>query len=852
MAYTTTSKYVQLTPYLVMEYMYAAQPNPETYFVNNGGGSPTVGFNKLINGIIEYKGSPTNEVQIFNLDENYSITQNTALNNVVKTSENSFIPLNPNLIVPYNDFNPKLTPTADLEITFPSNISVIYDTVRYHILQGYNLENIDGLVLSIAFLDQDGSYVTFSQIELSSGTAQNYTLDPNPLTIGSNIYDKYFQINVPSLVDMNNQYAAASFSNKPDTLAGKTSRSGRGYVTGSPMRISVWQINDITQVNGYNQYGVTLYAALSLESEDPFSNVGAYVGPAENGDYFEYFATDNGGFIENFILFQNSIGNQYYVDHKVETAEQIGAAFIITNNFSTIQTTAFDIPLLYRPIIRYPSVAASFTLRYTMTLVNSVDQSRLVRNASFTSINPGRYGPFIAPLQLSVFPQTQKIYNKLANQSNITVPSSSIAPMEIVKYQNVFVENSTVNLTMSNLTVTGTTISQADGGVAQTISYGLGQAYIRILPFDNYYKFTFFKKNPNGVTEKIDLTSSGTFKLVFIDNKNNKLFAPSISDKNLANASQGELAFKVDQSLSAQILTFTNRKFYISNQPVITESSPVSGQNLFSRFSSIGSRLARRSLSSSDSISDIQLLARNFTSPNNNSGTARISSSSSSVLYYGNWLKDNEPTPPAIPVETGPTGGVEARSDLALITGQIPRESTIFSPYLTSVQSYWQRAPVASGSTSGTSGTTTTDNSSVQTQTLNVLGITAFKAAIASDVQGKIDSGWSNQQIIDYFLNPSAPGYKIYSGITKQIFTDAVSGLFANYGISGQLFMDQLAAYGNTEGGLDTGGTAAQGGSTANQSGSDSGSPNRPTFPRGGGSSNTRPPSGGFRPRAGF
>jgi len=330
------------------------------------------------------------------------------------------------------------------------------------------------------------------------------------------------------------------------------------------------------------------------------------------------------------------------------------------------------------------------------------------------------------------------------------------------------------------------------------------------------------------------------------------LFAPSISDKNLANASQGELAFKVDQSLSAQILTFTNRKFYISNQPVITESSPVAGQNLFSRFSSIGSRLARRSLSSSDSISDIQLLARNFTSPNNNSGTARISSSSSSVLYYGNWLKDNEPTPPAIPVETGPTGGVETRSDLALITGQIPRESTIFSPYLTSVQSYWQRAPVASGSTSGTSGTTTTENSSVQTQTLNVLGITAFKAAIASDVQGKIDSGWSNEQIIDYFLNPSAPGYKIYSGITKQIFTDAVSGLFANYGISGQLFMDQLAAYGNTEGGLDTGGTAAKGGSTANQSGSDSGSPNRPTFPRGGGSSNTRPPSGGFRPRAGF
>ena len=821
MAYTTTSKYVQLTPYLVMEYMYAAQPNPETYFVNNGGGSPTVGFNKLINGILEYKGSPTNEVQIFNLDENYSITQNTALNNVVKTSENSFIPLNPNLIVPYNDFNPKLTPTADLEIIFPSNISVIYDTVRYHILQGYNLENIDGLVLSISFLDQDGSYVTFSQIELSSGTAQNYTLDPNPLTIGSNIYDKYFQINVPSLVDMNNQYAAATAPNKPNTLAGKTSRSGRGYVTGSPMRISVWQINDITQVNGYDQYGVTLYATLSLESEDPFSNVGAYIAPAESGDYFEYFATDNGGFIENFILFQNSIGNQYYIDHKVETVEQIGAAFIATNNFSTIQTTAFDIPLLYRPIIRYPSVAAGFTLRYTMTLVNSLDQSRLVRNASYTSLDPARYGPYIAPLQLSVFPQTQKIYNRLANQSNISVPANAIVPKEIVKYQNVFVENNTVNLTMSNLSVKGTTISQADSGVTETISYGLGQAYIRISPFDNYYKFTFYKRNANGTMDLLDLTSSGTFKLVFIDNKNNKLFAPSIADKNLANAAQGELAFKVDQSLSNQILTFTNRRFYVSNQPIIAETNSVAGRLPFSRLSGVKQRLASKALSTTDSVRDAQLAAQDLTTTDNSLGTARISGSSSSVLYYGRWLKDSEPIP-SIQMGAG-TSGLGSPGNQSNITTAANGESRTSGSGLTPVQSYWQRF-FLSGGTSGTSGANTTGGIGIQTQVLNALGIVAFKAAIASDVQGKIASGWSSNQIIDYFLNPSGVGFIVYSGITKQIFTDAVTGIFSTEDLA------LLNAYGNTGGGQDTGGTAASGGSTSNQSGSDSGSAG-PQFP---------------------
>ena len=300
MAYSTTSKYVQLTPYLVMEYLYADQPNPQTYFVNVG--NPKVGFNRLVNGIIEYKGSPLNDIQIFNQDANYSVTQNTSLNNVVRVSENAFIPLNPNLIVPYNDFSPNLTPTAELPIVFPSNISVVYDSVRYHILQGYNLNNIDGLILSISYLDVDGSYVVFSQLQISSGTAQDYTLNPNPLTIGSNIFDKYFEIDIPSLLDMNNQYAAATTSNKQYTLAGKTSKSGQGYVTASPIRISCWEIGNITQVNGYNQYGVNLIATLSLESEDPFTNVGAFIAPADTGDFFEYFATDNGGFIENFIL----------------------------------------------------------------------------------------------------------------------------------------------------------------------------------------------------------------------------------------------------------------------------------------------------------------------------------------------------------------------------------------------------------------------------------------------------------------------------------------------------------------------------------------------------------------------
>jgi len=806
MSFTTTSKFVQLTPYLLLEYMYAAEPIPESYSVNSG--SPAVGFNKLINSITKTpQGVPTNDPQIYNLDQNYSVTKNTAQNSVVYIGNETFITLDSNLIVPYNDFNPNLTPTANLQITFPSNISVVYDSIRYHILQGYNLDNIDGLILTVQFPDVDGSLVTFSQIKISKGASQDYTLNPQPINIGSNIFDKYFEVKIPSLLYMNNQYAAASNSNKPNTLAGKTSKSGRGFLYAAPMRIVAREILNTSLTNNYPTFGTEIVAQLSLESQDPFGGLGAYIAPSESGEFFEFFPTDNGGFAENFILFQNSIGNSYYVENKIEILEQLGAALLLTSSFNSIQTTAYDVPNLYRPIVKYSANASSFTIKYTMSLINSKDQSRVVRIASYTSNNPSQYGTSITPISLQVLPQVQKIYNKVANQVQINAGQDFIPPREIVKYSNVFVERNLVNTTTTNLIAEGLTLTEADSGAEQPISYGIGQAYIQITPFDNYYKFTFTKRSSEGSLQLLDLTSSGTFYLVFLNNQNKKIFAPSIENLNIANAAKGELAFKVDETLSTQILQFRNRRFYISNIPVQTSTGNSLG---LSNFSNARQRLAARSFSLNDSVKD-RIISSAKESINTNDfisdtslGLNRtiVSSSSSSVLYWGNWVKDGEPIPnrtavnPRVYQNRGPIGA------------NLLSQNTLVG------QSFWQ---AFGGSTNAdSSAVTQTSTAPGPGRPARILSVPELKAAISSDVQGKIRLGWQTIEIIEYFLNPSSIGYQLYSGITKQIFKDSVTGIFSN---------EQLAIlnnYGNTSGGLTNGGTASTRGATSNQSGSTS------------------------------
>lgn len=822
MAFSTTSKYVQLTSYLVMEYMYADQPNPETYNVNTG--STTVSYDKLINGIIVGPDNqPTNEVQVFNQNPlNYKTTHNTSLNNVVKVSENSFIPLDPNYVVPYNDFNSKLTSTSNLPVNFSSNFSITYDTVRYHILSGYNLENIDGLVLGIDFLDVDGSYVTFSQIFLDNGFSSQYILNPSPLTIGINSYDKYFEIKIPSLLFLNNQYISSpSPSLTPSALL---SKSGSGFVVGSPMRIRAYQVLNTTLTNGYATYGVNLINTLSLESEDPFENIGAFIGPADTGDFFEFFATDNGGFIEDFILFQNSIGNQYYIQNEIRVLEQIGTALLQTSNFYTIQTGSYDIPNLYRPIIKNSGIASSFTLRYTMTLVNSADQSRLIRTASYTYNNAAKYGAYIAPLQLQNLPQVQKIYNKVANQPSISVPNTNPTPRVIVKYTDVFFEGSLVNVTQTNLTVDGNTVTSSDAGAGSQTIYGKGKLYITVSPFDNYYKFTFYKKIPSGETQIIDLESGKTYYMVFINNSNQKVSVPSLTSQNIASTVKGELAFKLPETIANDVLQYTNRIFYITNRP----PSAIQSDNL-----EISGGVAGGTGS--------------FTTGSSlNNGVLTVLSSASSVLYWGNWLKDGE-SPPAT-TTTSPTGPAGTVPPPVTTTNKNNR----FLPKFTTTEVVGQSAfkqigtasPIANSSAVSipTSGEVAVNVSSTVVTSSPVVGGSVqlsvgstpvlppaeFKSAITTTVSGMLSQGWSTLDIINYFLNPSQPGYKLFSGITKEIFTQAVTSTTLKGGT--QIFSDDqltvLRNYGNTGAGTTNGGVASLGGSSVNQNASDSGTAN--------------------------
>jgi hypothetical protein len=626
MSFSYTSKFVQLTSYLLMEYRYADQPNPETHFTNTG--TDTVGFDKLVNGFM------SDSIQIFNPTIDSGITNNTTENNVVKISDTSFVTLDPNLIVPFNDFDEKLTNSVDLPITFPSNLSVVYDSVRYHIRAGYNLSNIDGLIASIEFPDQNGKYVTMSQILIKKGTNQEYEFSPSPISIGAAIYDKYLEVKIPNLKDMNDKYLAASDFFKPSTLAGLISQSGTGFIYGAPLKISLFEVQNIDTYSGYDRYNTASLSILSLEQEDPFSNIGSIIKESDQGQFFEYYATDNEGFIEDFILFQNSIGNSYFISHQIQVIEQIGASFIETSRFETIQTTAYDVPNYYRPIVRNAGVAASFTLRYTMSLVNNKDQSRVTRIGTYTSSNPSEWGVTITPIQLSNFPQVQKIYNRVYGQGSLENLNqiSTIKVLDRIKYVNTLVQQNYVTTVFSNLTIPNE--SKSSTGSSNITALGNGKLTIEVSPFDNFYKFKFIKSGSDGSPVDIDLTSFGILRISFMQEKGEKLNIKSFTDNTLANPAKGEVIFKIDESNSTRILNLKDKRFFVTSgteDPNTTQtSSPKEITSSSSSKISFGNGIKSKIIEKANALNRIKEFVQN----------EKINSS---VLYWGYWKESGQP-----------------------------------------------------------------------------------------------------------------------------------------------------------------------------------------------------------------
>ena len=404
-----SSKFIQLSEGILVEYVYTNQADPTVF---NTGAYP----------IEIMRDAYTGGSYMFNTDTvaatmgNYRDISAVPIN----ADKSRYVYLDTSVGTPYNDFDPNLTPSVNLLQVFSPNVNIEYDKVKIHFVAGFSFQDFDGIIFDVTAPRRDGKDIVLASINfLKTDTP---VLNPDPLLIADRLYSTYIEWRVPALYYMN----AGFTTSNSNTLAYKLTE-GQGFLGTPYLTIKASGILTTTVTNGYNFYDIKEINATTITNRDIYDNLYASVVESLTGDYFEITGLVTGSSLSNFIAQLNSSGGNYVVFHEITLSEQIGTNFVQTSNQIVSQTTDFDNPILYRPIVLNSSIAVSFAINYVLRLYNRSDNTQIIKNARLTSFDVKKYGRRLMKINLGVVPTVATVVNQIDPKDgrNIVVSTGS-------------------------------------------------------------------------------------------------------------------------------------------------------------------------------------------------------------------------------------------------------------------------------------------------------------------------------------------------------------------------------------------------------------------------------------------
>ena len=386
----TNSKYVQLSNQVLLEYQYRDQGSTANELTTTQ--APWY--------LMENDHDDT--ISIFNNDDSTNETGNvrTRMGVLIDSTVSKYGYLKLDQITALNDYDPKLTDTDNLPVTFSTVQNVSYDVIRLHLVQGFNYENMEGFFFRTGFDNQADKKVYHTNLAYrkSDSYAQ---INPEPFILGGKYYASYIEILVPSLYNLIEEFRNASYSGSPTAdLPSSRLTNGSGPKYSSLINVEFGWINNDSKINGQTYYNVFDMISLDLPILDQFSDVSAVIQDSSDGDYIELYAAYNGNIIDNFITqLNNAPDNDYIILHDLAVYENVWtggatASWIKTSGLEFVQDSNFEDPVLYRPVIQNQA-AQAYRLDYTIRLFNRDDNTSIWKTASAQFNNAAKYGKIL-------------------------------------------------------------------------------------------------------------------------------------------------------------------------------------------------------------------------------------------------------------------------------------------------------------------------------------------------------------------------------------------------------------------------------------------------------------------------
>jgi len=435
--------------------------------------------------------------------------------------------------------------------TLISQSSYPFDTVKVHIISGYNFDDVPGFLLQVGAKDAS----TEDLVDLSNFTWINQVLGPDVLKFSSNslylanrFYDKYVEFRVPSIQSLGSKTGnigaelnIAQLSDVYFTYSTITEIDGESYLISE--KISV-QLPVTSQADNFNAFIAESTGGDFIEFYGTWNNIiiGEYMGDIESGRIPLYTSNNPNDNFEDFADQYGAGSAKWVLMHELYVYEHIPGGSILTQQYVFTQESNFSDSNYFRPVIKNADIASSYSIEYICRLSNRMDGTQIIRKASFASADPKKYGRYFNRLNVDNY-IPYKVFNRVEGEASTEVVMTDNRKTKFVK---VYYDSTQVLLDMNN----------------NVLPQGTGPLFLK--NGDGTYKFSFDKidQNANGERVNVDLSGAFNYELLFVLDDDSKISIPATFSTNM-NTTLGELEFKIQDEQTMRLLQQNNNAYSI-------------------------------------------------------------------------------------------------------------------------------------------------------------------------------------------------------------------------------------------------------------------------------------------------
>ena len=319
------------------------------------------------------------------------------------------------------------TKTSDLDtriVTFEDEDScdVFFDTCIIHFTGSNYFGDYDSLIFQAFVNDLDGTQISLANILFKR--TDDVELNDKPLLINQKLYTTHISFRIPSTYFMCN-------------------RSGKDFVKkiskyeklqkDTPIQFNILGVKATYSTGGFDFFNTERLNSVQIPFFDSYKKVNVIIEEAKDGDYFNIYArVNNGGTstmsFSDYMYTLDANPSEYIIMHEITLWEnyvdiygslksvKTHSEYHLVNLSTNEDDNEIDDIIKFRPVCMYANRDVNFIIEDTLRIINTEDNTTIVKKTSKSFGNANKYGKKIGKIFNDEAPLRVNVYNKRVDE----------------------------------------------------------------------------------------------------------------------------------------------------------------------------------------------------------------------------------------------------------------------------------------------------------------------------------------------------------------------------------------------------------------------------------------------------